>query len=92
MGYSKKGCEGMNKTIYPKIPLRMPLINTTMAPKGTISFLWCDRRTYRLSVLACIHRKCRHLREKQGLFACKYKSRATILLEKMAKSGFQTIP
>ena len=60
----------------------IPFINATMPLKDTIPYLWCDRRRYRLSILVCIHRQCRHLREKQGIFTCKYKRKVTKLLEK----------
>ena len=79
---NKKEISLLNKIIYPKTPSTIPRINAVLPLKDTMPFLWCDRRTYRLSILVCIHRKCRHLREKHGLFSCKYKRRVTKLLEK----------
>ncbi len=36
-------------------------------------YLYCDKRSQRISVSICIFRKCGHLRESNGEFQCKFK-------------------
>jgi len=60
----------------------MPSKHSTIRQDETLSYIWCGRREQRLSILVCIHHQCRHLREKEGLFRCKFKRRIQKLLEK----------
>ena len=46
------------------------------------AFLFCGKRECRLDIKVCLYRKCKKLREKDGVFGCAYRSKAQKLLEK----------
>lgn len=48
---------------------------TEAFPRYT-AFLFCGKRECRLDIKVCIHHKCKKLKEKGGIFTCKYKTKA----------------
>ena len=48
---------------------------STVLPRY-MAFLFCQKRGCRLDIKVCLYHKCRHLKEKGGIFACFYRSKA----------------
>jgi len=46
----------------------------TVIPRYT-AFLFCQKRECRLDVKVCMYRKCKRLKEYDGIFTCLYKSK-----------------
>ena len=46
------------------------------------AFLFCGKRGCRLDIKVCIHHNCKKLKEKGGIFICKYKTKSEKILSK----------
>jgi hypothetical protein len=65
----------LDKTL-PKKQAMEGVKNKMKCQPVEITSIWCDKRKYRLSLLICVHKKCPHLKGKDGFLNCKYVSKS----------------